>query len=146
MEFICVDMQGFSTPDFKPKEMTIIKSNGEAYHYLFKNEIPFMLLSRKHRRTIIWLERNHHGIMYGPEGVEFTPEIFTEFQGNTVYVKGFQKKQFLDNYFQNVINLEYISGCPKYNRTTKYCTYHCDYVDARWSCSYINCNNLFLSL
>ena len=142
MEFICVDIQGFSTPDFEPKEMTIITSNGAAYHYLFRNQIPFMLLSRKHRRTITWLERNHLGIMYGPEGVEFAQEMFSNFQDNIIYVKGTQKKQFMDKYFKTVVNLEYVDGCPNLCKTTKYCTYHCDYVDSSWSCSYVNCQLL----
>ena len=122
--------------------MTIINSNGEAYHYLFGNEIPFLFLSRKHQCSITWLEANHHGITYGAKGVEFTPEYFANFQDNIVYVKGVQKKKFLDKYYKTVVNLEYVDGCPNLCKTTKYCTYHCDYVDSSWSCSYVNCQLL----
>jgi len=141
MKFICVEMQGFSTPDFEPKELTIITSTGQVYHYLFKNDVLFWMLPTKYQQTISWLERHYHGIKYGSKGIEFNPGIFTEFEAETVYTKGAEKAKFLLKYFPNVVNLEHLDDCPKYEKTWNYCTYHKE--DSKWNCSCVNVKILF---
>ena len=137
-------MQSFSSPEFTPKEMTISTATGQKYHYQFKKEVPFWTIPTKVVRTIRWVERNYHGIRYGPLGLNFTSKIFDKFQNATVYVKGAEKQKFLQKYFSTVINLEYQAECPKFVKTQAYCPHHEENgEETTWICSYINCKLLF---
>ena len=141
-EFICIDIQGYTIPEFIPKEMTIINQQGDVHNYLF-NSPPLANIASKYRHCIKWLDRYHHGISWRRMGILWNPTvIFGEFPSVVVYVKGHQKAQLLSRYYDNVINLEFVEGVPKYAKTSYYCTQH-DECGAAWSCSYVNTKLLY---
>lgn len=64
MHIIVVDIQGFVIRgEFFPKEIAI--SNGhQISHYIVKPPMRFSSLSAGDKKTVIYLEREHHGIKF----------------------------------------------------------------------------------
>lgn len=63
---------------------------------------------RKTRKTISWLERNYHQIHWEDGTVPFKYSLVRTLlrQFDTVYTKGLEKKQFLDQFHDNVCEIE----------------------------------------
>lgn len=53
---IVIDLQDFNSPEFVPKDLTVLSTSGMGY-YLFKPLFPFRNLTN---RQVTWLENNHH--------------------------------------------------------------------------------------
>jgi len=126
---VIIDMQGFIIQDeFVPKELAITNNGKDVHLYLFKPPIKFSKLSEKDKRQARWLERHHHGL---PFSCGFIPlahidDILDLFIGpnNIVYVKGYQKKDYLTKYLLNeVVNLEN-DTCVNLVKANHNCIYH----------------------
>ena len=131
-KYICVDVQGFATPHFIPKEMTLITGENVTHHFLFN--APSGGFPYKYRQSIEWLEDRHHGIPYSARGISFDGDIFRHFPAEVVYVKGQQKAEFMSRFYNRVVNLEYEEDSPKIVKTKDYCSYH-NQMGYSWVCS-----------
>lgn len=122
---LIIDMQGFCTPEFTPKEVALTYG-GEIKHLLFKSPKPFLTLSRRCQKQAVWLERMHHGLPYnsGHSNLSDIEKIFRIYDADVVYVKGSQKAEYLNNFYDNVINLEEDHDCPNFAKTRECCNLH----------------------
>ena len=109
MKVLCVDIQGFTlTPnnDFFAKEIAI--TNGrQSSHYLFEMPIKYSSLSEDDRRRVKYATFKVHGLLYGSndhiEYSKISSIILQEIcDADIVYVRGHQKKEFLDNLLLNL--------------------------------------------
>lgn len=143
MKLIVVDIQGFNVPDFHPKEISFVSGDQHA-HYLIKPLIPYDTLSYDIRKQINYLELHHHGLRYSDGYISDNDlnEILRNHLLNvgalTVYVKGYQKKEFLEKRLHalgsttitsipSIINVEQLDGeVPKFTKDLPYCLNHCN--------------------
>lgn len=146
---IVVDMEGFYTPKFTPKELAI--SDGlKTNHYVFKPAIPFENLTNRWKQNVRWLENNLHNIPYVDGHVEYKEikNILKKFTENAscIYVKGYQKKEFLDKILDHVvINLENAAGVPNLTKSECDCFYHtksscCSLHNVKILCDFLHLN------
>lgn len=145
---LIVDIQGFNSPDFVPKELalTYLDQNTRGItHFLFKSPIPFGRLSQNLKNQVRWLERNHHSIKYnsGLLHLEAINTIFGNRPANIVYVKGSQKAMYLKKFYKCVVDLEQDLNAPKLEKSLSCCVAHCTIPSI---CAYVNvytiCNYL----
>lgn len=122
-----IDMQCFNIPAFTPKELSFSYDGQAIYNYLILPKELYTCLDRKTQHTIRWLENNHHGISYNSGYVKYTdlPHIFAQHSASLVIVKGAQKMDFLKTYYDNIINIEFMANCPKFEKQlNSSCFYH----------------------
>lgn len=151
LRFLIIDIQGFNTPDFSPKEMSIMDSSGKITDFLFKSSIPFNSLSWRSRRGIRWLENNHINIKYSSSGHVNPKDIDdilykASLTNNTIYVKGHQKCDFLNKYLYNVVeivNLERSNDVPKLEKTNSVCLFHNMRKNRKCVCTHNNVKILY---
>lgn len=131
-----IDIQGFSTPKYTPKEVSLTYDGKKIDTYLFKSPIAFSKLSTAEIRKVLWLENNHHGIRYrsGDFDLHYFDTIVKEHPAGVVFVKGHQKYEFIRNYYLNTINVEtlddinvkfkknFIFDCKNHNLTYAVCS------------------------
>lgn len=133
MSVVVIDIQGFMTPDFLPKEMAVW--NGERLaHYVFKEPFPFSCLTDKLQRQAAWLTKNHHMLKWSDGDVELSriPHILSDIKktyATKVYCKGDIKYKYLRRYFEEVTDLgkiENLKNLPKNVRpyVNAKCFYH----------------------
>lgn len=88
-------------------------------HYLLLPPFNFEQLSRDQQKQALWVKTNIHGFSWsdGLEQYNKLYEIYFELsqQCNTIYVKGSEKKQFLNNIFtrpgcMKIINIDDLGG------------------------------------
>lgn len=153
MKFVVVDMQGFSIPEFFPKEVAIYDGERTA-HFLVKSPTS---LSEIENPSIISqikvLQTRVHGLFYGSGDVpyESLPVILNNYLQDVdrVYVKGTEKQRFLHNVLLGwtcpaVINVEYSEGCPKLEKQPAACfTHTCISAHKPTKCSINNCKTLY---
>lgn len=151
-----VDIQGFSLPDFYPKEITFI-SGQQTAHYLLKPPFPANTLSNQLRKQIKYLERFHHGLKYdcGYVNYDMLDDLLRyhllNSNTNMVYVKGHQKQEFLENKLReleqtsptsipDIINVENMVDAPNFIIDIPYCHNH---LNNKSMCSLRNCTKLY---
>jgi hypothetical protein len=85
---------------------------------LFKPAVEFGKLSSKQQRSVLWLEKNHHGIKYSNGNYELheISNIMQKHPADVVIVKGEQKREYLKNYYRNIFNAEKASDCVKFQK------------------------------
>ena len=113
-----IDIQGFTTPVFAPKELSLTYNGKDIKTYLFKSPVRFQDLPGKEQRTALWLEKYHHGLKYnvGNYDLQYIFNIVELHPASVVIVKGSQKLSFLRNFYSKVINIEDASNCVKFNK------------------------------
>ncbi|KAL6268280.1 hypothetical protein P5V15_001396 [Pogonomyrmex californicus] len=107
---IFVDMQGFTVREkFMVKEMAILKHGKELTHRIFREAIPWNLLTKTEKSKTCWITSNHHGLQWSDGDVAYRLSKHVIRNGvcdqsrdapKRVYVKGLEKKK-----------LEEILGC-----------------------------------
>ena len=135
MKFVAVDIQGFCTPDFQPKELAIYDGK-EMKSYIFKPKIPWRSLPEDSKKQAKYLYGNHHGLHYN-YGETAYDDLYSIIYNNlrdvdTIYVKGRIKQDFLVKIFNElkynssiIVNLENISSnIPKFQKGHTICSYH----------------------
>ncbi|KAJ8969747.1 hypothetical protein NQ317_009581 [Molorchus minor] len=122
MKLVVVDMQGFNLSDFYPKEISFVNGQQNT-HYLLKPPVPYRTLSCDVKKQVKYLESNFHGLKYSSGYVsdDDLNEILRNHLLNSnvdfVYVKGHQKKEFLEKRLfelggiltPSVVNVEHLS-------------------------------------
>jgi hypothetical protein len=102
-----VDIQGFQTPEFTPKEMAFTYDGENIYTFIFKPNRPLTDLSKKSRQTKRWVESYYHGIPYndGQHKLENLSTILSHFPADLVIAHGEEKKHVLEKFYSNVMNI-----------------------------------------
>lgn len=123
---VVIDLQGFRTPDFVPKEMAIW--DGERIdHYVFKEPFPFKYLSKPLQRQAQWLTQNYHKLHWtdGDVDVSRIPHILNDIRVAVVYCKGRMKSNYLKKYIKNdIVDLENIPRFFPAATANAHCFYH----------------------
>jgi hypothetical protein len=145
---LVIDIQAFCVPKFSPKEISI--TDGKRFsHHVFKPPLPFQELSKSCVNQIRYLETFHHTIRYNAGHIKFEEinNILQQFTKgvNYVFVKGHQKKNFLDEHLQcEIINLETFPGVPNLDKCAESCLYHresnsfCSIHNVKKLCKFLN--------
>ena len=101
------------------KELAVMDVTAFASrHWIFTHPVETIVSNHKHVRTNRWLTDHYHGLTWtdGDTSYEHLVPILEKytFPFNFVFVKGLQKKRFLQKRIVhfNIINLEDF-GCPK---------------------------------
>jgi hypothetical protein len=106
MSFIVIDVQGFRTPDFVPKEIAIWDGK-RIGHYVFKEPFSFKYLPASLQRQANWLTNNYHRLKWTDGDVELSriPYILKNIvrYGKTIYCKGTSKREYLRKHFDDDI-------------------------------------------
>ncbi|KAK9870122.1 hypothetical protein WA026_006213 [Henosepilachna vigintioctopunctata] len=134
--------------EFIVKELAI--SNGtQIYHFIFKPKTDFSMLSMKDKRTVEYLENNHHGIKYNDGFVDYKEldDIIEKISKDIdiVYVSGYQKYDFLSKLLEGkhteVVNVENQGLSQlKLHRDYPQCMAHKDNFQM---CSLVNCKRIW---
>lgn len=148
-----VDIQGFVIKDaFIPKELTFQKcGEDDFFTYLFKPIIPFLYLTNAEKKQVRWLEKYHHCIQYstGDMCIDRIRNILAPLNFKRIYVKGREKKKFLEKYLSNctICELESDINCPKFIRQVNNCRNHkyeyniCSENNVKCLIKYLLCKN-----
>jgi hypothetical protein len=135
MVYVIVDIQGFKyrKNDFILKEIAVLCSKYQYHHFIIKPPIDFQSLSNDERKQIIWTTNHIHGL-YWQDGFYAFNDIKNflknHLKDKLIYVKGYEKKIFLENFLNNnrILNVEEIdcpnlktlkSNCKEYNHCSK---------------------------
>lgn len=103
MKFLAIDIQGFDIPEFTAKEITYIRGYGAKNfgHYHLMPSKPFAMLDMRSKKTVRYLENNHHGLRYSSGNIPYE-EVYglirhLAVEVDIIYVKGCQKKLFIES-------------------------------------------------
>ena len=133
-----IDVQGF--PPYKEceficKEICIVNTcNGEVYHTLVKFPHQIKWFNGDIQRRIDWLTDNIHGLKWDQDAFTYIPyENITNYikniiNDNDVFVKGFDKKHWLNKLISNNVEEFMFIGCPnlkKLKTINRHCNFHC---------------------
>lgn len=155
MKFVVVDFQGFCVSgQFYPKELAIYDGRCTS-HFIFKPPCEFNSLSSDEKKSVRYLEREHHGLKYskGYVTLEEIPAIIKDFlmSPDIIYVKGYQKINFLEEKFREmdisdyprITNLEANEWIPSLQEFFKYpmCMAHSE--QGKRMCSIAICKELY---
>lgn len=130
-----IDVQGFQHgSNFICKEIAIINvENAWFEHRIVKQPINFEVYTTCFQKQCNWLTENIHGLEWdqtGGEILEYThlSEFIRKFvDGNCVYVKGYQKKQWLESIIANDIKDLQEENCPALETFQLYLkSFHCN--------------------
>lgn len=159
MKLVVVDIQGFNLPEFYPKEISFVHGQQQTAHYLLKPSVPYSTLSSDLKKQIQYLEHNHHGLKYSSGYIsdDDLNEILRNHLLNdvvdVVYVKGHQKKEFLEkrlSYLQeastpSVVNVEYctLEQVPNFYKDIPLCLNHFNNHSKKYMCSLRNSLKLY---
>lgn len=149
MEYI-VDLQGFQIPinEFVVKEIAVMDTNSEYYAtHLFEPPCTWNSLPPKYKCTNKWLTRNYHNLIwdsgYFPyESLKLVLESMLQ-NASCVYVKGLEKKTFLQKILNNKFHIIDVSdvNCPSLKKLNldKFlkCSNHCD-MSMKYQCALRN--------
>ncbi|XP_068993469.1 uncharacterized protein [Neodiprion pinetum] len=103
MEFV-VDVQGFRRPGpgFTPKELAVVSLNEDTNPSIFLFEPPYdwNYLLAPFKSENLWLSRNYHRLSWEGgdlpfEKLDLTIECMSLRKASTIYVKGLEKKSWL---------------------------------------------------
>lgn len=111
-----VDLQGFKhEKDFILKEFALLNST-EQEHIIAQPPFEFHWLSSADQGQARWLERNYHGFSWDEGTLPYGEALATmvsclkKKEGEDIYVKGLQKKIWLQKFDIFPLNIEDI-GC-----------------------------------
>lgn len=155
MEFLVVDVQGFNTPYFTPKEICIYNARKQILHTIIKPHKKFTSLDEKIKKQVIFEEKRLHGIRYS-SGISNLKEVTAIFRNilqdyaiTRIYVKGENKAAFIKTLLHDInmeqenypiiINLEHHQGVPNLKRTIPSCMFHDRLKNDSFSCAINNC-------
>ena len=118
-----LDVQGFKQPvnEFVVKELAIVPLSGNVKPvvFTFKPPTPWCRLSAKYKSQNCWLERNYHGLSWssGELPYEELENVLCSslHDASIVYVKGLEKKQWLEQYNLNAYDMSDMR-CPSLQR------------------------------
>lgn len=151
-----VDLQGFFTPDFHPKEIAIFDGYRSA-HFLIKSPKPlFAITDADIMRQIRFIQANVHGIYYesGYIPYESTSALLYSnlVEADVIYVKGKEKLDYLQKIFSEkgeyrcpeIRNVEGAWGCPKLSKDYPACLSHTVMgPNQKTRCALNNCRTLY---
>lgn len=161
MKVLCVDIQGFNVNnEFLAKEVAI--TNGrQTNHYLFEMPAKYSSLSENDKKNVRYLTFQVHGLLFASGHVEYN-KINGMIQdkicdADMVYVRGHQKKEFLDNilldlnegHLPKIINVENLDADAWNTSMTKFyldvpkCMNHLNDHKKKYKCSLRNCLVLY---
>jgi len=125
---VIVDVQGFRTPDFVPKEMAIFDGT-RLGHYLFKPPFPFKRLREDLKREARWLERHKHGLAWssGHTNLNEINNILQEATRNArvIYCKGKMKEDYLKKVLPSSdLVIDLLEETPALAAVTPECFFH----------------------
>lgn len=128
-KYIIIDIQGFKLgkKNFIPKEVATYDSTGRISHFIFKAPYEYSFLSRRDKRTVDWLTRNHHTIKWtsGFVSLDHFNEILESLTRNVsiIYVKGREKAEHISKIInKSVIDLS--DSISNIEKSTPNCTFH----------------------
>ena len=118
MEYI-VDVQGFKRPfnafTFKEIAITEVTDDVMPVVYLFDPPYQWTSLPKKFQCENSWLTRNYHGLHWEAGEIPYADVqevVRHKFRhASKVYVKGLEKKKWIESFVPYVYNLEDF-GCP----------------------------------
>lgn len=154
MEYI-VDFQGLYGLDNKLiiKEFATLCIQNEHYtQHIFDSPYDWYLLPAKIKSTNCWLHRNYHGLHWLHEGLSYDlikeHITATVFDATLIFVKGLEKKIFLQQLLQKPINIIDMMeiDCPRlkmldYENNVK-CSFH-ENLDKKFNCAFNNVKKLY---
>lgn len=124
---IIIDVQGFKLQNnqFILKELAILTSENQVQHYIFQPPFPYKDLTRAEKRQVRWLQYNFHGFRWGDGNIPYNriygiaDQLLLLLQDKIIYVKGSEKKQWVEQIFGNklIVYDAEEEGCP--NLTTE---------------------------
>lgn len=131
-----VDVQGFQykNSDFICKEIAVLR-NFTCSHVIVNAPINYDQLNQKFKHQVDWLTENCHGLRWDELGTidycqvqTYLRNLAADYNG-AIFVKGMQKKKWLQRYLQNeVIDLEAKFSCPtRLPEILEQCAYHYGY-------------------
>ena len=142
LNYYVIDIQAFYTPEFTPKELSIMSNDGYIHHYLLTSLKAWNKLPVKSKKQNFHLSHFHHGIRYDDGLMDFSelPRILQNLKADRIYVKGHQKQEFLKTIIDNIliINLENFENCPTLVKTEDTCIYHLVNDVKKYVCSFKN--------
>lgn len=106
-KFVIIDFQWyrFNGNGVVPKELAICDSDYRVGHFVFRPFTSFGCLAIKDREVARYLFNNYHGIMWNDGFMPLTSfdDIVISFcyDADVVYVKGYEKVQFLKSIISN---------------------------------------------
>lgn len=129
VNYVFVDMQGFKSNSnkFIVKEFAALTKNIQ-FHDIIKSPCPLIYLDANHQKQINWLTRNYHGLEWNHGFInisELRRTIIPIFDNKTVYIKGVEKKQWLqqilgyDSHICEIINLETFGCAVQLNKNNQ---------------------------
>ncbi|KAL6263018.1 hypothetical protein P5V15_005813 [Pogonomyrmex californicus] len=69
---IFVDLQGFTVQEkFMVKEVAILKNGKELTHRIFREAIPWNLLTKTEKSKACWITSNHHGLQWSDGDIAY---------------------------------------------------------------------------
>lgn len=147
-KYIVVDVQGFKTfkNEFIFKEIAICKEDGCINVYMLKPPCPWNDLLPRYKSENSWLIRNYHGIDWNVGDYDYgilmdIADMLASLRAK-VYVKGLEKKLWLEKMLSNhesveVINMENLN-CPSINKLKEkqaICSYHTELRGKQTNCA-----------
>jgi hypothetical protein len=127
---IFIDIQGFIVGgNFEPKELCVGYGDDKIYSFLFTPSTPFNKIDSYEKKSITWLEKNHHGLRYS-DGIILQSKLGSIIRrcnsDGVIYVKDHQKKELLERFLptSTIINLEHDLDCPVFAKCYHNCLYH----------------------
>lgn len=122
---VFVDLQGFrgNSNNFIPKEIAVVFNDKQYYNFIIKPPYEFSYLLPEKKKQANWLTKNHHHLQW-EDGYASIGSVCEFINANTtnssVYVKGLEKKRWLEEMLQkNVFNIENVLCCYNLKRLEK---------------------------
>lgn len=154
MRIALVDIQGFTIDGaFYPKELSI-HIGRQRSNFLFKPPIPYVKLNNRNRKTVSYLEKTHHGILYDSGDIEYDQinnilEKYLLHSAEYIYVRGRQKIDFLQAKCEELQAYPAIYDVTRYDdssgssgifqSTITHCPHH---VNGKYMCTERNVDHL----
>lgn len=131
---VFIDMQGFksNSNEFIAKEVAVVFNNDEFINFIIKPPYNFNNLSPQKQKEAHWLTKNYHHLHWNAGSVSFSSVcrfLKTNLRYFKVYVKGVEKRQWLEKMMQrNIFNTEDIGCINLKQMNRKYPNnFHCNF-------------------
>jgi len=114
------DFEGYriGTDEFIVKEIAILSSDGlQCYNYLVKNPLKYPCFPQN-ETTLFQFNRHRLSWNFGDYSFnEAIDDIWRKVKVDNVYVKGLEKKQFLEQHLFSVLELHFMPSFKDLNET-----------------------------